>query len=165
MHDIFLPEMVTAADVVQRITNEVITPKIEETHSTKIASAGKVLLATVRGDLREIGKNMVGLMLRANGFNVIDQGITVSPSEIIIQAEKEKVDIIGSSSLLPTRVPYMKDFIDYLNTNGGRGKYAVIIGGAATTPEFALNLFADGIGNSAAEADERKNKLTRRQLF
>jgi trimethylamine corrinoid protein len=157
--EIFLPEMVTAADVVQRITNEVITPKIEETHAAKITSAGKVLLATVQGDLHDIGKNMVGLMLRANGFDVIDLGINVSPSEIILQAERENVDIIGLSSLLTTCLPYMKDVVDYLNANNNREKYAVIIGGAATTPEFAHHLCTDGIGNSAAEAVTLCQKL------
>ena len=150
--EIFLPEMVFAAEIVNQMNEEVISPAIETSHSEKIASMGRVLLATVKGDMHDIGKNMVALMLRVNGFEVVDLGTDVPPIDIVLAAEKEKVDIIGLSSLLTTCLPYMKDVVDYLEAGGTRPKYSVIIGGAAATEEFAKSLKADGIGKSAAEA-------------
>jgi methylmalonyl-CoA mutase cobalamin-binding domain/chain len=150
--EIFLPELVAAADMARIITDDIIKPRIEASSALKLISEGRVLLATVQGDLHDIGKNMVGLMLKVNGFEVIDLGTNVAPSEIVLRAETEKVDIIGLSSLLTTCLPYMKDVLEYLNAKDSRDKYAVIIGGAATTPEFATKLATDGIGNSAAEA-------------
>ncbi len=160
--EIFLPELVVAADVARKVTEDIIKPRIEASSSLKLASEGKVLLATVKGDLHDIGKNMVGLMLKVNGFEVIDLGTNVTPSEIILQAEKEKVDIIGLSSLLTTCLPYMRDVLNYLDANNNRDKYAVIIGGAATTPELANTMGADGIGNSATEAVTLCQKLMKK---
>lgn len=150
--EIFLPEMVTAADVVQAVNDQVITPAVEANQSEGITSVGKVLMATVQGDLHDIGKNMVVLMLKVNGFEVIDLGTNVSPSEIVERADSEGVKIIGMSSLLTTCLPYMKDVFDYLDGKGTREKYAVIMGGAATTPEFSEEMGANGYGHSAAEA-------------
>jgi len=150
--DIFLPEMVTAADVVQTVNDKVITPAVEASESEGITSAGKVLMATVQGDLHDIGKNMVVLMLKVNGFEVVDLGTNVSPSEIVERAESESVNIIGMSSLLTTCLPYMKDVFDYLDGKDTRNEYAVIMGGAATTPEFSEEMGANGYGHSAAEA-------------
>jgi 5-methyltetrahydrofolate--homocysteine methyltransferase len=151
--DIFLPEMVVAAEIVQELNDRVITPALELASQDKpTSSLGKVLLATVQGDLHDIGKSMVALMLRVNGFEVIDLGIDVSPSTIVEQAEKEQVDIIGMSALLTTCLPYMKDTVDYLAGTGLRDKYAVIIGGAAPTADFAEQVGVDGYGHSAAEA-------------
>ncbi len=157
--DIFLPEMVTAADVVQEVNDKVITPAVEASHAEKIKPLGKVLMATVHGDLHDIGKNMVALMLKVNGFEVIDLGTNVSPSEIVDRAQSEGVNIIGMSSLLTTCLPYMKDVYDYLEGKGIRDQYHVIIGGAATTPDFADDVGADGHGNSAAEAVELCKRL------
>ena len=150
--DIFLPEMVTAAEVVQTVNDQVITPAVETSDSEGITSAGKVLMAAVQGDLHDIGKNMVVLMLKVNGFEVVDLGTNVSPSEIVERAESEDVNIIGMSSLLTTCLPYMKDVFDYLDGKSTRDKYAVIMGGAATTPEFSEEMGANGYGHSAAEA-------------
>jgi len=150
--DIFLPEMVTAAEVVQTVNDQVITPAVETSDSEGITSAGKVLMATVQGDLHDIGKNMVVLMLKVNGFEVVDLGTNVSPSEIVERAESEGVNIIGMSSLLTTCLPYMKDVFDYLDGKDTRNEYAVIMGGAATTPEFSEEMGANGYGHSAAEA-------------
>lgn len=157
--EIFLPEMVTAADVVQEVNDQVITPAVEASQTEKIEAAGKVLMATVQGDLHDIGKNMVTLMLKVNGYDVIDLGTNVSPSEIVDRAQAEGVNIIGMSSLLTTCLPYMKDVYDYLEGKSIRDQFHVIIGGAATTPDFADDVGADGYGNSAAEAVELCKKL------
>lgn len=150
--DIFLPEMVVAAEIVQQINDEVITPSVRESSGEMAGSLGKVLIATVQGDLHDIGKNMVALMLRVNGFEVYDIGINVPSEEIVAQAELKQVDIIGMSSLLTTCLPYMQDVFNYLEGKGKRDHYAVIMGGAAPTPDFATQVGADGFGHSAAEA-------------
>ncbi len=152
--DIFLPEMVGAAEIVKQIDEEIIQPLMisSGTSRSQVEAAGKIALASVQGDLHDIGKNMVALMLRANGFEVVDLGVNVSPSEIVDRAEQEKVQIIGLSSLLTTCLPYMKDVIDYLKARGIRQKYAVIIGGAAASEEFANAIGADAQGHSAPEA-------------
>ncbi len=150
--DIFLPEMVVAAEIVQQINDDVISPTVQASSGEMAKSMGKVLIATVQGDLHDIGKNMVALLLRVNGFEVIDLGTSVSPEKIVTQAEAEQVDIIGMSSLLTTCLPYMKDVFSHLDGKGKREEYAVIMGGAAPTPDFADEVGADGFGHSAAEA-------------
>jgi methylmalonyl-CoA mutase cobalamin-binding domain/chain len=150
--EIFLPEMVTAADIVNRVNEDVINPAVEAGAGEKAKAAGKVVLATVQGDLHDIGKNMVALLLRVNGFEVIDMGINVPPSDIVARAAAEEVDIIGLSTLLTTCLPYSKDVYDYLEGKGTRDQYAVIIGGAAVNENFADEVGADGIGHSGADA-------------
>jgi trimethylamine corrinoid protein len=120
--------------------------------SSALAGVGKVALASVQGDLHDIGKNMVALMLKVNGFDVVDLGTNVAPSDIVDRAIQENVDIIGLSSLLTTCLPYMKDTIDYLTARGLRQKFAVIIGGAAPNEAFARAIGADAQGHSAPEA-------------
>lgn len=157
--DIFLPEMVTAADTVERVNEEVINPAVAESQIDANMSAGKVLLATVQGDLHDIGKNMVGLMLKVNGFEVIDMGTNVAPADIVARAEQENVDIIGLSALLTTCLPYMKDVGDFLVGKGIREKYAVIIGGAATTPDLTEEMGANAHGSSAADGVKKCQML------
>ena len=150
--DIFLPEMMIAARIVQAVNDQVLTPKVEGESGFEKKSHGKVIIATVQGDLHDIGKNMVSLMLRVNGFEVFDLGTNVPPAVIIEQAEANQVDIIGLSSLLTTCLPYMKDVFTHLEGKGKREQYAIIMGGAAVTDQFAKQVGADGIGHSAAEA-------------
>jgi len=150
--DIFLPEMVVAAEIVKRINDEILQPALAAAGGAATQSLGKVALASVQGDLHDIGKNMVALMLKVNGFDVVDLGTNVPPAEIVERALQEKVDIIGLSSLLTTCLPYMKDTVDYLKARGLRDKYAVIVGGAAPTEAFARSIGADAQGHSAAEA-------------
>jgi methylmalonyl-CoA mutase cobalamin-binding domain/chain len=154
---IFLPEMIEAAEIVEIINQEILQPYIEalrKDSSVKDQSGqfGTVLLATVKGDLHDIGKNMVALMLKVNRFDVVDMGIDVAPSDIVKRAVKENVDIIGLSSLLSTCLPYMKDVVDYLEMQGLRTKFPVIIGGAATTPMLMDQIGVNAYGRSAADA-------------
>jgi trimethylamine corrinoid protein len=162
--EIFLPEMVEAAEIVELINKQVIQPGITTAQQGNIETEqttpkGKVLLATVQGDLHDIGKSMVALMLKVNGFAIHDVGIDVSPTEIVERAQQEEVDIIGLSSLLTTCLPYMKDVIDFLQGMGTRDNYAVIVGGAAVTPQFAEQIGADAYGRSAAEAAKICDKI------
>ncbi|NQS91060.1 MAG: cobalamin B12-binding domain-containing protein [Chloroflexi bacterium] len=157
--DIFLPEMVTAADSVDAVNAKVINPAVADSQDGASMSLGKVLLATVQGDLHDIGKNMVGLMMKVNGFEVIDLGTNVSPSDIVARAEQEEVDIIGMSALLTTCLPYMKDVGDHLVGKDIRNKYAVIIGGAAATPEIVEDMGANAYGSSAADGVKKCKML------
>lgn len=155
--EIYLPEMVEAAEIVEMVNAQVIQPAIDSAQEGKSPSQspstkGKVLLATVQGDLHDIGKSMVALMLKVNGYHVSDMGIDVAPSDIVAQAKENDVDIIGLSSLLTTCLPYMKDVIDLLDGVGSRERYSVMVGGAAVTPEFARQIGADAYGSTAAEA-------------
>jgi len=154
--DIFLPEMVLAAEIVEEINTEILRPAITAGSGSGAGDSpraiGRVCIATIQGDLHDIGKNMVSLILQVNGFEVVDLGTNVSPREIVEAAEQEGVDIIALSSLLTSCLPYMKDVVDYLEGNGNRDKYAVIVGGAAPTPEFATDMAADAHGHTAAEA-------------
>ena len=157
--DIFLPEMMIAARIVQAVNDQVLAPLVTDQSGYDKKPHGKVLIATVQGDLHDIGKNMVSLMLRVNGFDVFDLGTNVAPSVIIEQAESHQVDIIGLSSLLTTCLPYMKDVFTHLEGKGKRDQYAIIMGGAAVTPQFAAQVGADGFGHSAAEAVKLCKKL------
>jgi len=155
--EIYLPEMTQAGKIVKEVNQQVLEPEIQRliksgSKQTLINSLGKVLLATVKGDIHDIGKNMVGLMLRVNGFDVIDLGTDVPPLEIIECAEQEQVDIIGLSSLLTTCLPYMKDVTSLLESKGTRDKFKVVIGGASPTESFANEMGADGFGKSAPAA-------------
>ena len=157
--DIFLPEMVTAADIVEVVNTQVINLAVDAAGLEGSTTLGKVLLATVQGDLHDIGKNMVGLLLKVNGFEVIDLGTNVAPSDIVARAEQESVDIIGLSALLTTCLPYMKDVGDFLEGKGIRDKFPLIIGGAATNPDFVEDVGANAHGASAAEGVEKCKML------
>lgn len=152
--EICLPEMVIAAEIVRKINDEIVQPLLLEDRGAggSFRPLGKVVLATIQGDLHDIGKNMVALLLKVNGFEVVDLGINVPPAVIIDRAREEQADIIGMSSLLTTCLPYMKDMVDQLKAGGLRESFAVIIGGAAPTDEFAERIGVDGVGHSAAEA-------------
>jgi len=161
--DVFLPEMVLAAEVVEEVNAKVIRPAIENDPDSSGGDSpgglGKVCIATVQGDLHDIGKNMVSLILQVNGFGVMDLGTNVPPREIVEAAEREGADIIGLSSLLTSCLPYMKDVVEYLDGKGNRDKYAVIVGGAAPTPEFTVDMGADAHGHTAAEAVRICNQI------
>ena len=161
--EIYLPEMVEAAEIVNRVNDEAIVPVIEASASGKAEGAaakkGTVVMATIQGDLHDIGKNMVALILQVNGYEVVDMGINVPPADIVDRAEQVGADIIGMSSLLTTCLPYMKDLVGYLEARGTRDQYAVIIGGAAPTPEFTASIGADAHGHTAAEAVTLCNQI------
>jgi methylmalonyl-CoA mutase cobalamin-binding domain/chain len=150
--DIFLPEMVDAADIVQEVNQQIIQPATQASGVQKLAANGKVLMATIQGDLHDIGKNMVCVLLRVSGFDVIDMGTNVNVDSIVDRAEQEKVDIIGLSSLLTSCLPYMKDVVELLEFRNIRNEHAVIIGGAAPTELFSKEINVDGYGHTSAEA-------------
>lgn len=136
----FLPELILGSRISEECI-QIVTPSIPQ---SDLAEQKTVVLATVKGDLHSIGRNLVGLMLAVSGFNVINLGEDI-PSHIIIdQAEKSKADIIGLSALLMTTMGSQAEVIQMLSKMGLRSKYKVMVGGGCTTQEWADSIGADG---------------------
>jgi methylmalonyl-CoA mutase cobalamin-binding domain/chain len=152
--DIFLPELMDAAETAKMIIEQVIDPLFAEQQSSAKTSKGKVLICTVQGDLHDIGKNMVSIMLQVNGFEVIDLGTNVNSRVILDRALEENVNIVGLSSLMTTSMLYMKEVIDLRDGFGHKEDFAVIVGGAPITAEYAAAIGADGFGKDAFGAVE-----------
>lgn len=150
--DIFLPELLSAAETAKIIIEKAVHPRIEGHKSGSSINYGKVLIGAVKGDLHDIGKNMVALMLEVNGFEVLDAGVNVEPRVFIERALSEKVDIVGLSSLMVTSMPYMKEVIDFRDGFGHKDKFAIIVGGAPITLKYSQEIGADAYGENAAEA-------------
>jgi 5-methyltetrahydrofolate--homocysteine methyltransferase len=117
-----------------------------------IKLAGKVVIGTVEGDLHDIGKNLVAMMLEGGGFEIIDLGTNVSPRSFVEAINKEKPDLIGMSALLTTTMPNMKRTVDALEEAGLRQQVKVIVGGAPVTQEFADEIGADGFAPDGGAA-------------
>ena len=117
-----------------------------------VPSLGKVVIGTVRGDLHDIGKNLVGIMLRGAGFEVIDLGADVASDSFVETAEAEGASVIGLSALLTTTMSGMKDVVELVKSKGLEGKVKVIIGGAPLSQAFADDIGADGYGYDATNA-------------
>jgi len=124
-----------------------------------IKSQGTVALGTAKGDLHDIGKNLVGMMLEGAGFEVIDMGVDVAPEKFIQTAKEKKAHLIGLSALLTTTMVGMKDVIKALKEAGLDGKVKVMIGGAPLTREYADEIGADGYAPDAASAVDEARKL------
>jgi 5-methyltetrahydrofolate--homocysteine methyltransferase len=122
-------------------------------------SLGKVVIGTVKGDLHDIGKNLVSIMLKGAGFDVIDLGNDVSPKEFVDAAEKEKADVIGLSALLTTTMPVMKGVVDLARERKLLGKTRIIVGGAPLSSQFANDIGADAYCYDAVNAVEYVKKM------
>jgi len=157
--EIFLPEMMQCGEAMAS-TMKILTPKILESGSEKDArKVGKVVLGTVKGDLHEIGKDIVRLMLEATGYEVKDLGYDVDSLTFIKEAEAMGADFIGASALMTTTMPHQKEIIDLLKDKGLRNKYKVVIGGAPTTQEWASKIGADLYCYDAGSAPKLMAKL------
>jgi len=146
--EFFVPEMLVAAKTMQNGL-AFLKPHLVE---TGVKSAGKVVLGTVKGDLHDIGKNLVGLMLKGAGFEVIDLGIDVPPEEFVAAVQAGDVKIIGLSALLTTTMLNMKSTIDALKDAGLRDNVRVMVGGAPLTDGYAKEVGADGYAPDASRA-------------
>ena len=155
----FLPELLMAASAF-KAAMEILKPELEAQNKAT-AKLGTVLLGTVRGDLHNIGKNIVATVLETNGFEVIDLGIDNSPLTFIEEAEKAKVDVIGLSCLMTTTMPAQREVIETLVEMNLREKYKVIVGGGPVTQEWAEQIGADGYGESAVQAANMVKELMR----
>jgi len=150
---IFVPEMLMAARAM-KAGLEVVRPILTETGEP---SKGKVMLATVQGDVHDIGKNLVGMMLEGAGYEVVDLGVNKTPDEILARANELDPDVVGLSALLTTSMPSMQKTVALFKKVGS--KYPVIVGGAPVTREFADVIKADGYGENAPHAVETVHKL------
>ena len=146
--EFFVPEMLVAAKTMQNGL-AFLKPHLVE---TGVKSAGKVVLGTIKGDLHDIGKNLVGLMLEGAGFEVTDLGIDVPPEEFVEAVQAGDVKIIGLSALLTTTMPNMKSTIDALKDAGLRDNVRVMVGGAPITDAYAKEVGADGYAPDASRA-------------
>jgi trimethylamine corrinoid protein len=149
--DRFLPDLMLAGAVVKAMQTQVLEPAIRAAESES-TSLGTIVIGTCEGDIHDIGKNMVALMLQVNGFKVVDLGTNVSPHNFISAAQRERADIIAMSSLLTPSLPYMRDVIKRLESMGERDRYLIVGGGAAVSREWAKTSGMDGIGEDAMEA-------------
>jgi 5-methyltetrahydrofolate--homocysteine methyltransferase len=144
----FVPEMLISAKAMKQ-SMEVIKPKLV---AGTYKPVGKVVIGTVRGDLHDIGKNLVKMMLEGAGFEVIDLGVDVAPEKFVAAAKEQNAQLVAMSALLTTTMLSMPDTIKALEASGLRGKVKVMIGGAATTEAFAKEIKADGYGADASTA-------------
>lgn len=156
--EVFLPEVVASAEVFKRC-NAIVEPALLAQQDPDAEANALVLMCTVKGDLHDLGKNMVGAMLRTSGFDVHDMGKDVSADRIVEAIAELRPRIVGLSALLTTTVPYQETVIKRLVTEGLRDQVKVLVGGAPVTPEWAEKIGADGYANNAPEAVEIAKKL------
>ena len=149
--EVFLPDLMRAGAVVKAMQQQVLEPAIRQAGGDS-QSAGVIVIGTCQGDIHDIGKNMVALMLQVNGFKVIDLGTNVAPQAFLEAARREQADIIAMSSLLTPSMPYIKDLLSRLDGLGERQNYLVIAGGAPITRQWAESVGLDGFGEDAVEA-------------
>jgi methylmalonyl-CoA mutase cobalamin-binding domain/chain len=147
---LFVPEVLLAANAM-KAGMAILKPLLVETGAPKV---GKMVIGTVKGDIHDIGKNLVAMMMEGAGFEVVDLGINNPVENYLDTAEREDADIIGMSALLTTNMPYMKIVIDTLIEQGKRDKYIVLVGGAPLNEEFGKAIGADAYCRDAAVAVE-----------
>ena len=152
---LFVPEVLLAANSM-KAGMEVLRPLLAETGAQTI---GKVVIGTVKGDIHDIGKNLVAMMLEGAGFEVINLGINTDADEFVAALDEHKPDILGMSALLTTTMPYMKVVIDTLKERNIRDDYIVMVGGAPLNEEFGLAIGADAYCRDAAVATETAEAL------
>ena len=151
----YVPEMLIAARAMQT-GMAILKPHLQQTDRK---SSGKVVIGTVKGDLHDIGKNLVSLMLEGAGYEIVDLGMDVPAEEFVKKAIELKPDVIGMSALLTTTMPSMKTTIDALDAAGLRKNIKVIIGGAPVTESYAHQIEADGFSTDASRAVALVNEL------
>jgi 5-methyltetrahydrofolate--homocysteine methyltransferase len=153
--DYFVADLIVASEIFKEVMN-ILEPLIMR---EKLKPIGRVVIGTVEGDIHDIGKNLVATMLRANGFEVIDLGVDVSPQKFVDAVKQYKPDIVGMSALLTSTMVNMKKVIEALVKEGLRDKVKVIVGGAPLTEKFAKEIGADAYGGNAVIAVDICRKL------
>jgi corrinoid protein of di/trimethylamine methyltransferase len=147
---LFLPDMMLAAEAMK--AGIAVLEKAMPADEAAQNRAGKVVVATVQGDVHDIGKNILRILLSTSGFDVVDLGRDVKVATIIDEAEDEEADIIGVSALMTTTMMYMKELIEELSEAGLRKKFKVMVGGAPVTDAWAREIGADGYAKDAFAA-------------
>jgi len=148
--EIFLPEVLMAVEA-WKASMAVIGPKLSAENRAE-ARRGVVVIGTVKGDIHEIGKNIVAALLSTAGFEVHDLGTDLPASVFVTEAERLGADIIASSALMTTTMPHQRDVVEYLETKGKRNDFYYLIGGAPVSPEWAQEIGADAYGKTAEDA-------------
>ena len=156
---LFVPEVLLAANAMKG-GMEILRPLLAETGAPSI---GKMVIGTVKGDIHDIGKNLVGMMMEGAGFEVINIGINNSVDDYLAAIEEHKPEILGMSALLTTTMPYMKVVIDALKAKGIRDDYVVLVGGAPLNEEFGKAIGADAYCRDAAVAVETAKEFMDRK--
>jgi|TARA_Y100000590_G_C15540782_1_gene946877 methylmalonyl-CoA mutase cobalamin-binding domain/chain len=156
---LFVPEVLLAANAM-KAGMEILRPLLAETGAEPV---GKVVVGTVKGDIHDIGKNLVAMMLEGAGFEVIDLGINTDVDEYLAALEEHKPDILGMSALLTTTMPYMKVVIDTMAEQGIRDDYIILVGGAPLNQEFGDAIGADAYCRDAAVAAETATALVQKR--
>jgi len=156
---LFVPEVLLAANAM-KAGMAILRPLLAETGAKPI---GKVVIGTVKGDIHDIGKNLVAMMLEGAGFEVFDLGINTDADKFIAALEAHQPDILGMSALLTTTMPYMKVVIETLKERGIRDDYIVMVGGAPLNEEFGMAVGADAYCRDAAIAAETAKALVDRR--
>ena len=154
-NEIFLPEVLLASRAMYG-GMELLQPELIK---SGVKAVGKVIIGTAKGDLHDIGKNLVAMMLRGGGFEVIDLGIDVTPEKYLKAFHEHQPDILGISALLTTTMIGMRDVITILKKAGLRSKIKVMVGGAPVTQEFADEIGAEGYAPDAASAVDKAREL------
>ena len=152
---LFVPEVLMAANAM-KAGMTILKPILSETGAKPV---GKMVIGTVKGDIHDIGKNLVGMMMEGAGFEVIDLGINVEADTYINAMEEHEANILGMSALLTTTMPYMKVVIDTMKEKGVRDDYIVLVGGAPLNEEFGEAIGADAYCRDAATAVETAKEL------
>ncbi len=153
--EMFVPEMLIAARAMQAGMN-ILKPHLAE---GEITSAGKVVIGTVAGDLHDIGKNLVGMMMEGAGFEIVDLGTDVTADAFVGAVKAHNPDLIGMSALLTTTMPSMTATVEALTEAGLRDQVKVLIGGAPVTQAFADEIGADGFAPDASSATRKAKEL------
>ncbi len=152
---IYVPQMLRSAKTMQECT-KLLEPFFQE---GDVVSKGKVLIGTVKGDLHDIGKNLVSMMMGGAGFTIIDLGVDVPSAKFVQQAQEVEPDIVAMSALLSTTMPAMLETIEALQKAGLRDKVKVMIGGAPVTERYAQRIEADSYASDAGSAVSKAKKL------
>ncbi len=156
---LFVPEVLLSANAM-KAGMFILRPLLAETGAPKI---GKMVVGTVKGDIHDIGKNLVGMMLEGAGFEVIDLGVNTSVERFLAAIDEHKPEILGMSALLTTTMPYMKVVIQALKDKGIRDDLVVLVGGAPLNEEFAMSVGADAYCRDAAVAVETAQSFMKRR--
>ncbi len=152
--DMFIPEVLMAARAMGSAL-EILKPLLGEGE----VAMGKVIIGTVKGDLHDIGKNLVAMMLESAGLEVIDLGVDVAPEVFVENIVKNKPDVVAMSALLTTTMPMMKATVDAISESGTREQVKIIIGGAPVNQSFADEIGADGYSSDAGSATQLAKSL------
>jgi 5-methyltetrahydrofolate--homocysteine methyltransferase len=157
----FVPELLMSARATKAVF-EVLRPLLAQ---QGVAPVGRVVLGTVKGDLHDIGKNLVGAMLEGGGFEVVDLGVGVTPEQFVVAAHERHADIVGLSALLTTTLPAMQATVQAFESAGLRGSVKIMVGGAPVTQDYATSLGADGYAQNATAAVAVARELAENNHF